>query len=222
MSLGNQSPSQAVLNMYIIDTVIYNQKRSLPLQMQKKYVKELSRLRKLKAVLKDSTENGSEDNGNDESSEVSRKESVDCEGLEVSEKESNSEENESVKDKDKEMEDGTATGMEASSEVRHEEVQQEEINEANEGVHEDVEESNILHAAEIGSDNNEHDRELMASAEEYVKNKISYHKPHLNEILPDPRSVREAHKVASAYIVGKIGEEMIKEGKAFLMLDGTS
>ena len=47
MSLGNESPSQAVLNMYIMDTVVYNQKRSLPLQMQKKYTKEQSRIRKL-------------------------------------------------------------------------------------------------------------------------------------------------------------------------------
>ena len=51
-AVGNQSPSQAVMNMMIIDTQIYKQKRTLPLVMQKRYQLQLKKLKKLRAGLR--------------------------------------------------------------------------------------------------------------------------------------------------------------------------
>ena len=48
-AVGNQSPTQAVLNMMIMDTQVYKQKRKLPLTMQKKYQLELKKIKKMKA-----------------------------------------------------------------------------------------------------------------------------------------------------------------------------
>ena len=47
-------------------------------------------------------------------------------------------------------------------------------------------------------------------------------KEDIENVLPDPQSVRYAHQVASCYIEGKIGEEMVKHSKTFLMPDGTN
>ena len=40
-------------------------------------------------------------------------------------------------------------------------------------------------------------------------------------MLPDERSVRYAHKVASCFLEGEIGKEMIQHKKTYLMPDGT-
>ena len=37
MVMCNESPNQAVMNMYIMDTVVYKQKRQLPLRLRKEY-----------------------------------------------------------------------------------------------------------------------------------------------------------------------------------------
>ena len=37
MAPCNESPNQAVMNMYIMDTVVYKQKRQLPLRLRKEY-----------------------------------------------------------------------------------------------------------------------------------------------------------------------------------------
>ena len=51
-AVGNQSPSQAVLNMMIIDTQVYKQKRKLPLIMQQKYQLELKKMKKMMAAMR--------------------------------------------------------------------------------------------------------------------------------------------------------------------------
>ena len=73
MAVGNQSPAQAVLNMYIMDTEVYKQKRSLPLRLQKKYQKALNTIKKVKAVKDDSQVSRSE-TGNESTVEVGKKE----------------------------------------------------------------------------------------------------------------------------------------------------
>ena len=40
--------------------------------------------------------------------------------------------------------------------------------------------------------------------------------------LPDPRTIRYAHQVASCYNEGEIGNEIKRSGEAYLNLDGTS
>ena len=46
MTLGNESANQAVLNMYIHDTVVYGQQRKLPLGLQKEYQPALKRMKR--------------------------------------------------------------------------------------------------------------------------------------------------------------------------------
>ena len=41
-------------------------------------------------------------------------------------------------------------------------------------------------------------------------------KENIENVLPDPQSVRYAHQVASCYIEGKIGEEMVKHNQNVL------
>ena len=52
MALCNESPNQAVMNMYIMDTVIYQQTRHLPLRLRKEYQRELNFLKKYNAASK--------------------------------------------------------------------------------------------------------------------------------------------------------------------------
>ena len=44
----------------------------------------------------------------------------------------------------------------------------------------------------------------------------------LDQVLPDPRSIRRAHHLLASYLEGEIGGMMVKDGKTFLMPDGTS
>ena len=46
MAMCNESPNQAVMNMYIMDTVVYKQKRQLPLRLRKDYQRQLHFLKK--------------------------------------------------------------------------------------------------------------------------------------------------------------------------------
>ena len=48
------------------------------------------------------------------------------------------------------------------------------------------------------------------------------HKLNLDRVLPDPRSIRRAHHQAASYLAGEVGSLMVKDGKTFLMPDGTS
>ena len=47
MAVGNMSPTQAILGMYIIDTQVYKQKRFLPLNLDKAYLSNLKLLKKM-------------------------------------------------------------------------------------------------------------------------------------------------------------------------------
>ena len=47
-------------------------------------------------------------------------------------------------------------------------------------------------------------------------------KTKLDQVLPDPGSVREAHHTIAAHLEGKIGDQMVDSASAFLMPDGTS
>ena len=51
MSLCNQSANQAVMNMFIIDTVIYKQTRMLPLRLQNDYQRQLQQMKRYRAGL---------------------------------------------------------------------------------------------------------------------------------------------------------------------------
>ena len=44
----------------------------------------------------------------------------------------------------------------------------------------------------------------------------------METVLPDPRNVCDAHRVAACCLEGEIGEEMVKTRSAYLMPDGTS
>ena len=46
MALNNQSSRQAVMNMFIMDTVVYKQKRKLPIRLRKDYQRQLQFLKK--------------------------------------------------------------------------------------------------------------------------------------------------------------------------------
>ena len=55
-----------------------------------------------------------------------------------------------------------------------------------------------------------------------VQEAKSLRRGNMETVLPDPRSVRDAHRVAACYLEGEIGEEMVKTRSAYLMSDGTS
>ena len=48
----NLSASEAIKSVYIVDTVIWKQKRHLPLEMDKDYVNLMEKLKKLQAKKK--------------------------------------------------------------------------------------------------------------------------------------------------------------------------
>ena len=167
MAVGNQSSAQAVLNMYIMDTEVYKQKRGLPLRLEKKYQKLLNTVKKLKAVVA-----SKEDSSHIDTAEIPLEEAS-------------------------------------------ENITEENADDAN---YDDTQ--NICIAAEVFK--NEQDKQILEYAERYVKKMKEYNKKHLSKILPDPRSIREAHRVASAYLEGKVGKEMVNSGTSYLMPDGTS
>ena len=49
MALNNQSSRQAVMNMYIMDKIVYRQKRMLPIRLRKDYQKQLQFLKKYRS-----------------------------------------------------------------------------------------------------------------------------------------------------------------------------
>ena len=49
MALNNQSSHQAVMNMYIMDKIVYRQKRKLPIRLRKEYQKQLQFLKKYRS-----------------------------------------------------------------------------------------------------------------------------------------------------------------------------
>ena len=51
---------------------------------------------------------------------------------------------------------------------------------------------------------------------------MGFIKLNLGEVLPDPRSIRRAQHQAASFLEGEIGSLMVKDGKTFLIPDGTS
>ena len=62
----------------------------------------------------------------------------------------------------------------------------------------------------------------LVKATGFVENSKRKQKENLDSVLPDPRTVREAHRVASCFLEGEVGKQMIEKGHAYLMPDGTS
>ena len=58
--------------------------------------------------------------------------------------------------------------------------------------------------------------------ESSVNSLKNLNKMNLNQVLPDPSSVRAAHHTIATHLEGKIADQMIKAESAFLMPDGTS
>ena len=206
MAVNNQSAGQTVMNMYFMDTEVHDQSRTLPLALQKKYQKILKAAKKLRAVtcrskkqendlqIQNTPENGKE-------KETSKEVSLECDE-EITEV--NLEEN----------------FEETNSEEEITEVNPEENSE--EGNSDEENDEAVFLTAEIDLTEKEPDQSSLESAEEYIRNMKEYNKKHLNEVLPDPRTIREAHRVASCYLEGKVAEEMVGSGTAYLMPDGTS
>ena len=44
----------------------------------------------------------------------------------------------------------------------------------------------------------------------------------MNEVLPDPSTIRSAHHTIATHLEGKIADQMVNAESAFLMPDGTS
>ena len=58
--------------------------------------------------------------------------------------------------------------------------------------------------------------------QEFVAHAKINQKLNLDQVLPDPQSIRRAHHQAATYLEGEIGSLMVKDGQTFLMPDGTS
>ena len=62
----------------------------------------------------------------------------------------------------------------------------------------------------------------ISAAEGYIDDAKKKSKEQMSITLPDPRTIRYAHHVASCYIEGEIGKEITMSKDVFLMPDGTS
>ena len=207
MAVGNQSPAQAVLNMYIMDTEVYKQKRSLPLRLQKKYQKMLNTLKKVKAVKNDSQEKrtGSNDEQMSIDTETQDVTVLPAEPAELAAP---------VREEEQEL-------TEQTSQDDPEVIVDESSIEINEEEQAKID-SMILNAELQLDGDKEEGKNVAEMAEKYVQNLKEYHKKNLGEILPDPRTLREAERVASVFLEGKVAQEIVQAGTAYVMPDGTS
>ena len=64
--------------------------------------------------------------------------------------------------------------------------------------------------------------ERIKFAEKFISSSKEESKAQMAITLPDPRTIRYAHQVASCYIEGEIGNEIKNSGEAYLNPDGTS
>ena len=62
----------------------------------------------------------------------------------------------------------------------------------------------------------------LIKTKRFVETSKAKQKENLDVVLPDPRSVREAHRVASCFLEGAVGKQLIEKGYAYLMPDRTS
>ena len=173
-AIGNQSPSQAVLNMMIMDTEVYKQKRKLPLIMQKKYQLEM---KKMTASLRKSRQENKVKDLEDESTHT--------ENIVV----------DKITEDISESDDNTV-----------------------------LVETEIDLTAEVDCEGEAPPtkKTKIDQVVDFVSQTKAQQKLHLEEVLPDPRSIRRAHHKAACYLEGEIGTLMVKDGKTFLMPDGTS
>ena len=58
----------------------------------------------------------------------------------------------------------------------------------------------------------------IKTAEINVQEAKSLRRGNMETVLPDPRSVCDAHRVAVCYLEGEIGKEMVKTRSAYLMV----
>ena len=186
-AVGNQSPSQAVLNMMIMDTEVYKQKRQIPLIMQKKYQLELKRINKMRAAMRRKAHSSSEVATNT------------C--AESHEESDNLTESESPVDVSDE-EDGYNVLLETENEF---------VNEV----------ESALESYQDLDDPPPKKSKFHRSVDFFAQTKHQQ-KLDLSNVLPDPRSIRRAHHHAASHLEGEIGSLMVKDGKTFLMPDGTS
>ena len=184
-AVGNQSPSQAVLNMMIMDTQVYKQKRQLPLIMQKKYQLELKRIKKMRAAMRRKAH----------SSEVAT--NTCAESHEESDHLTESECPVDVSE-----DDGNNVLLETENEFVN------EVESALESYQD--------------SDDPPPKKSKFDRSVDFVAQTKHQQKLDLSNVLPDPRSIRRAHHQAASYLEGEIGSLMVKDGKTFLMPDGTS
>ena len=63
---------------------------------------------------------------------------------------------------------------------------------------------------------------LLPKLKEKIVSTKNKQKQKLSNVLPEPNSLRRARRNISCYLEGKVGDEMMKSGKNFLMPDGTS
>ena len=169
MALGNESSNQAVLNMFIHDTVVYGQQRRLPLRLQKEYQRALKRMKRYLASV--------EDNERDQP----------------------------VMDQLIPRDSGVLTDNPES---------EEEIEDETTIAHENDDlQTIVVETREQGKE---------SKAVKFVKETKLKQNECLDLVLPDPRSVRDAHRVASSFLEGQIGVAMVKNKSNYLMPDGTS
>ena len=174
MALGNESPNQVVLNMYIHDTVVYGQQRKLPLRLQKEYQRALHRMKRYRASI------------------------------------STNESNQSIIEQ---LLPNSNISME------HEDLHDMDIVETESSeIPADIDNDNDLTAIVQET----RGKEIGSKAEKLVRETKEKQKESIDIVLPDPRSVRDAHRVASSFLEGEIGKEMVKNKSNYLMPDGTS
>jgi hypothetical protein len=202
-AVGNQSPSQAVLNMMIMDTQVYKQKRKLPLTMQKKYQLELKKIKKMKASM--------------------RRKASDETGPELSDDGTTTTNNNDIVGEDLPSEEGNGV------EFRESDVQVDGVE-----ICESDNDETVLYETEIEKEDDDnvqilHDSDVpppkkskLETATEFVSKTKANQKQNLDQVLPDPSSIRRAHHLAASYLEGEIGSLMVKDGRTFLMPDGTS
>ena len=173
-SVANQSPSQAVMNMMIMDTQVYKQRRRLPLILQKKYQLQLKKMKKIKASL--NRHQGSE-------------------APVLSEEAAGANENADTSDNES-GEDIVLLETEA---------------ELSEPAYSDT-----------GYNSPPSKKSKLDEITDFVNQAKTSQKVNLGEVLPDPRSIRRAQHQAASFLEGEIGNLMVRDGKTFLMPDGTS
>ena len=203
-AVGNQSPSQAVLNMMIIDTQVYKQKRLLPLAMQKKYQLELKKIKKLRASMRRKSTVVAAETVPESSNSASANNNTEGRGEHCVEK-----------DREVEIYEDSDDEQESVVEISESDSEETVIFETEFDQADDIEKVNI-------SDAPPPKKSKLEVITDFVSKTKANQKQNLDQVLPDPRSIRRAHHLAGSYLEGEIGSLMVKDGKTFLMPDGTS